>query len=96
MKKTMLILKRVRITGKIEERQKALDWLNENKFRITSLGPKYIGKMRVDVNRFVIVAERLESDPMTAAAIVYQELKKIQSALLRTNLSLRRLEKSLK
>ncbi|MFA5396350.1 MAG: hypothetical protein WC346_10120 [Methanogenium sp.] len=62
MKKTIVMLKRIRITGKIEERQKALDWLTENKFRVTSLGPKYIGRMRVDVSRFVVVAERMEKN----------------------------------
>jgi len=51
-------LERITIIGPKEEREKALDYCYDNGFRVTWLGPKRIGKRKLDFSKFRIVAER--------------------------------------
>lgn len=51
-------IRRVRITAPMSERDKVLDWVWKNGYRIKRSGPKPLGSGRADVTRLLVVAEK--------------------------------------
>lgn len=58
MKKTIKKFEHLRITGRMDEHVKALNFLEKGNWRVVRIGPRVIGPGRADVTRLVILAER--------------------------------------
>lgn len=52
-------IERIIITGNMDERDKAWEYLDKNGYKEISQGPKYLGNHKFDITKFKMVGERI-------------------------------------